>query len=53
MPCRVGIKIIPVVSPPNLSLSASNEFVSATITASWVTPKNVLKCFCMRWGTRF
>ena len=45
------IKIIPVVSPrPNLSLSASNEFVSATITASWVTPKECAEMLLHEMG---
>ena len=45
------IKIIPVVSPrPNLSLSASNEFVSATITASWVTPKEFAEMLLHEMG---
>ena len=45
------VKIIPVVSPErNLSLSASNEFVSATITASWVTPKECAEMLLHEMG---
>lgn len=45
------IKIIPVVSPEfNLSLSASNEFVSAVITASWVTPKEFAEALLHEMG---
>lgn len=45
------LKIIPVVSPKrNLSLSASNEFVSATITASWVTPKECAEMLLHEMG---